>query len=65
MIKICDESFLKPLILLFQNSAKLSYYPDIRKRSNIIPMHKKNDKREMKTTDQYLSYPSLETFLRK
>ena len=29
MIKICDKSFLKPLIPLFQNSTKLSYYPDI------------------------------------
>ena len=44
MIKICDKSLLKPSILLFQNSAKLSYFPDIWKRSNIIPVHKKNDK---------------------
>ena len=44
MIKICDKSLLKPLILLFQNSTKLSYFPDIWKRSNIIPVHKKNDK---------------------
>ena len=44
MIKICDKSLLKPLIYLFQNSAKLSYFPDIWKRSNIIPGHKKNDK---------------------
>ena len=44
MIKICDKSLLKPLILLFQNSAKLSYFPDIWKRSNIIPLHKNNDK---------------------
>ena len=44
MIKICDKSLLKPLILLFQNSSKLSYFPDICKRSNIIPLHEKNDK---------------------
>ena len=44
MINICDKSLLKPLILLFQNSAKLSYYPDTWKRSNFIPVHKKNDK---------------------
>ena len=48
MIKICDKSLLKPLTLLFQNSAKLSYYPDIRKKSNIIPVHKKNDKQLVK-----------------
>ena len=45
MIKICDKSLLYPLILIFQKSVKDSYYPDIWKRSNIIPVHKKNDKR--------------------
>ena len=45
MIKICDKSLLKPLILLFENSIKDSCYPDIWKRSNIIPVHKKIDKR--------------------
>ena len=44
MIEICDESILKPLLILFKNSLKFSYYPDIWKKSNIIPAHKKNDK---------------------
>ena len=41
MIKICDKSLLKPLMLLFENSTKSSCYPDIWKRTNIIPVHKK------------------------
>ena len=44
IIKICEKSILKPLILFFKNSTKSSYYPDTWKRSNIIPVHKKNDK---------------------
>ena len=44
MIKICDKSLLKPLIILFKNSSQSSCYPDIWKRSNIIPAHKKSDK---------------------
>ena len=46
MIKICDKSLLKPLIILFENSIKSSCYPDIWKifGSNIIPVHIKNDK---------------------
>ena len=44
MIKICKKSILKPLIYLFKNSTTSSYYPDICKRSNIIPVNKKNDK---------------------
>ena len=44
VIKICEKSILKPLIILFKNSIKSSYYPDLWKKSNIIPVHKKNDK---------------------
>ena len=44
IIKLCDKSLLKPLILLFKNSPQSSCYPDIWKRSNIIPAHKKSDK---------------------
>ena len=44
MIKICDESLLKPLLILFKNSLKSFYYPGIWKKSNIIPVHKNNDK---------------------
>ena len=46
MIKVCDKSFLKPLITLFKNSTKSSHiiYSDIWKKSNIIAVHKKNDK---------------------
>ena len=43
MIKIC-ENHLKPLILLFKNSSQSSCYPDIWKRSNIFPAHKRSDK---------------------
>ena len=44
LINICDKYLLKPLTLLFENSSKSSCYPDIWKRSNIIPVHKKKDK---------------------
>ena len=44
MIKRCDKSLVKPLIILFQNSVKSPHYPDIWKKSNIIPVHNKNDK---------------------
>ena len=43
MIKICGKPLTKPLIILFKNSIKSCHYPDIWKRSNIIPVHKKND----------------------
>ena len=44
MTQICDRTLIKPLIFLFQNSIKYLYYPDIWKRFNITPVHKKSDK---------------------
>ena len=39
MIKICDKSLLKPLILLFKNTSQSSCYTGFYKRSNIISVH--------------------------
>ena len=44
MIRICDKSLLKPLIVLFKNSTKSFHYPDIWKICNVIPVHKNNNK---------------------
>ena len=44
MIKICDNTLIKPLTILFKHCIQSSRYPDIWKKSNIIPVHKKNDK---------------------
>ena len=44
MMKICDKLLVKPLIILSQNSIKSSHYPDIWKKSNVIPVYKQNDK---------------------
>ena len=65
MIKICDKSLLKPLIILFKNSTKSSHYPDIWKRSNIIPVHKKNDKRLVKNYRPISLLTIFDKFLRK
>ena len=43
IVKICDKSLLKLSVFKFEKSAKLHYHPDIWERSNIIPVHKKND----------------------
>ena len=39
-----DKYLVKPLIILFQNFIKSFHYPDIWKKSIIIPVHKKNQK---------------------
>ena len=65
MIKICDKSFLKPLMLLFENSTKSSCYPDIWKRSNIIPVHKKNNKQLVNNYRLISLLPIFEKNIRK
>ena len=44
MIKICNSAPVQPLSLIFQNCLNCSTFPDIWKKSNICPVHKKNDK---------------------
>ena len=56
-MKICDKSLLKPLIILFENSTKSSCYSDIWKKSNIIPVHKKNEKQLVKNYRQISLLP--------
>ena len=48
MIKIRDKSPLKPLIILFENSTESSCSLIFEKKSNIIPVHKKNEKQLVK-----------------
>ena len=64
IIRICDKSLLKALFFFkIQLSHLISRIYG--KRSNITPVHKKNDKQVVETTGQYTSYPYLEKFLRK
>ena len=44
MIKMCDESLVQPLSLIFKGCIYTGVYPDTWKKSNIVPVHKKGDK---------------------
>ena len=50
MIKLCGQSIVKPLLIIFKNCIDNGNFPDIWKKSNIIPVHKKGDKQ---ITDNY------------
>ena len=41
MIKICDNSLIRPSSLLFKKSFDNSYFPELWKKSNITPIHQK------------------------
>lgn len=44
MIKICDDTLIKPLVNIFKCSLATSVYPSYWKRGNISPCHKKKEK---------------------
>ena len=44
MIKICNKSITIPLKIIFEGSLKNGAFPEIRKRANAVPIHKKEDK---------------------
>ena len=44
MIKICDEALVKPLSLIYKNCIDTGFFPDIWKKSNIVPVYKRGDK---------------------
>ena len=48
MIKICDDSLVKPVLNIFRCSFDSGKYPNNWKRGNLTPVHKKGDKNVIK-----------------
>ena len=48
MIKICGESVTVPLKIISESSLKEKKFPEVWKKANIVPVHKKEDKNLIK-----------------
>ena len=48
MIKMCGESIVFPLMIIFENAIETGVYPAKWKRGNIVPVHKKEGKNLVK-----------------
>ena len=44
MIKICSQSLTLPLKIIFEHSLKKGKFPEIWKKANVVPVHKREDK---------------------
>ena len=47
MVKLCEDSLVKPfsiIFIIFKNCINSSVFPELWKKPNIVPIHKKNDK---------------------
>ena len=48
MLKICDKSICKPLKLIFQSCIKHEKFPNEWKMANVVSVHKKSNKQNLK-----------------
>ena len=44
MIKMCSESITLPLKIIFQESLKKGKFPEIWKKANVVPVHRRENK---------------------
>ena len=44
MMKLCEESVVIPLKIIFEDSLKCGVFPEIWKKANVVPVHKKEYK---------------------
>ena len=65
MIKICDNSLIRPLSLLFKKSFDNSYFPELWKKSNNIPVHKINYKRNFENYRPISLFPIFSEIFEK
>ena len=49
MLKICGDSILKPLELIFKSCIESGKFPIEWKKANVVPVHKKTPNRELST----------------
>ena len=44
MLKLCDKSIVKPLSIIFNNCKLKITLPNLWKKANVVPIHKKGEK---------------------
>ena len=57
LIQICGAEVVKPLSLTFKNCIQYRIFPNLWKKSNIVPIHKKRDKQSMANYHPVLLLP--------
>ena len=65
MIKMCDESLVRPLAIIFRDSLNSCIYPSTCKKANVIPFHKKDEKQCVNNYRPVLLLPVFGTIFEK
>ena len=64
MIKLCSDSIILPLTLIFEDCIAKGIFPDLWKLANVIPTHKKESKNIVKNYQPISYYEYLQKFLK-
>ena len=64
MLKLCDKSIVKPLSIIFNNYKLKNTFPNLWKKANVIPIHKKGEKDLIKNYRPVSLLPYLKIFLK-
>ena len=62
MFKICGKSITKSLLIIYKKCLEKDCFPNKWKQANVALVHKKNEKKLLKTIDQYLYFQSAVKF---
>ena len=65
MIKICSQALILSLKIIFEQSLKKDKFPEIRKKANAVPVHKKEDEILVKNYCPISLLPILEKCLKE
>ena len=44
MLQLCNKSIVKPLSIIFKNCRLRKFFPNLWKKANVVPIHKKRSK---------------------
>ena len=64
MLKLCDKNIVKPLFIIFNNCNLKNTFPNLWKKSNVVPIHKNEKKVSQKTIAKFHFYQYLVKFLK-
>ena len=57
MLKLCDKSIVKPFPIIFKNCKLKQTFPNLWKKADVVPIHKKGEKDLIKNYRQVSLLP--------
>ena len=57
MLKICGKSIIKPHLIIYKNALRRVVFPTNGKKTNVVPVHKKNGKQLLKNYQLISLFP--------